>query len=78
MVSTIAGLISRYFLWSFFNPEQDAKVLNLDIAGIDLLFDKDGYKICEANSNPGFSGFEKFCGIDVADRITEYVKYKIQ
>ena len=57
---------------------ETAKVLGLDIAGVDLLFTEDGYVVCEANSNPGFSGFEKYCGIDVADRITEYVKYKIQ
>ena len=57
---------------------ETAKVLNLDIAGIDLLFSDNGYVVCEANSNPGFSGFEKYCGIDVADRITEYIKYKIK
>jgi len=28
--------------------------LKLDIAGIDILFDKKGYRICEANSSPGF------------------------
>lgn len=57
---------------------ETAKVLNLDIAGVDLLFDSRGFRVCEANSNPGFSGFEKYCGIDVADAITEYIKFKIQ
>ena len=57
---------------------ETAKVLGLDIAGVDLLFTENGYVVCEANSNPGFSGFEKYCGLDVADRITEYIKYKIQ
>jgi RimK family alpha-L-glutamate ligase len=61
-----------------FLAREAAKVCGLDIAGIDLLFDKDGYKICEANSSPGFEGFEKYCGIDVAEKITEYIKYKIQ
>ena len=37
---------------------QTAKVLDLDIAGVDLLFHSDGYRICEANSSPGFKGFE--------------------
>jgi gamma-F420-2:alpha-L-glutamate ligase len=54
-----------------------AKVLGLDIAGIDLLFDDKGFRACEANSNPGFSGFEKFCGIDVAAHIVEYVSRKL-
>ena len=57
---------------------ETAKTLGLDIAGIDLLFDSRGFRVCEANSNPGFSGFEKYCGVDVADLITEYVKFKIQ
>ena len=39
---------------------ESAKALNLDIAGVDLLFDNGGYKICEVNSNPGFEGMETF------------------
>jgi RimK family alpha-L-glutamate ligase len=54
-----------------------ARICGLDIAGIDLLFDKDGYKICEANSAPGFEGFEKYCQVDVAGQIAEYIKYKL-
>jgi len=57
---------------------ETARALNLDIAGVDLLFDKRGFRVCEANSNPGFSGFEKYCSVDVADIITEYVKFRIQ
>ena len=54
-----------------------AKVLGLDIAGIDLLFDERGFRACEANSNPGFSGFEKYCGVDVAQLIVEYISRKL-
>jgi len=61
-----------------FLARETAKALNLDIAGIDLLFDTRGFRVCEANSNPGFLGFETYCGVDVADLITEYVKFKIQ
>jgi RimK family alpha-L-glutamate ligase len=61
-----------------FLARETAKVLGLDIAGIDLLFDKGGgFRVCEANSNPGFLGFEKYCGVDVADHLTDYVKFKI-
>lgn len=60
-----------------FLARETAKICGLDIAGIDLLFDKDGYKICEANSAPGFEGFEKYCKVDVAKQIAEYIKYKI-
>jgi RimK family alpha-L-glutamate ligase len=61
-----------------FITRETAQALGLTIAGIDLLFDKRGFRVCEANSNPGFSGFEKYCGLDVADLITEYIKYKVQ
>jgi RimK family alpha-L-glutamate ligase len=54
-----------------------ARICGLDIAGIDLLFDKDGYKICEANSAPGFEGFENYCQVDIAGQIAEYIKYKL-
>ena len=60
-----------------FIARETAKALGLDIAGVDLLFDHRGFRVCEANSNPGFSGFEKYCGVDVADAITEYIKFKI-
>jgi len=61
-----------------FLARETARTLGLDIAGIDLLFDSRGFRVCEANSNPGFSGFERYCEVDVADLITEYVKFKIQ
>jgi gamma-F420-2:alpha-L-glutamate ligase len=51
---------------------QTSQILGLDIAGIDLLFDKDGFKVCEANSNPGFEGFEPACKINVAREIIAY------
>lgn len=61
-----------------FLARETARALNLDIAGIDLLFDNRGFRVCEANSNPGFVGFEKYCHVDVADEITEYIRFKIQ
>jgi gamma-F420-2:alpha-L-glutamate ligase len=55
---------------------QVAKVLDLDIAGVDLLFHSDGYRICEANSSPGFEGFEKALDINVPQKVFDYVKLR--
>jgi len=60
-----------------FLARETARALGLDIAGVDLLFDKHGFVVCEANSNPGFSGFENYCQVNVADAITEYIKFKV-
>lgn len=53
-----------------------AKALGLDIAGIDLLFDGQDYKLCEANSAPGFLGFEKYTGVNVAKEIVDFARSK--
>ena len=55
---------------------QVAKVLDLDIAGIDLLFHPDGYKICEANSSPGFKGFENALGINIPQKVFDYARLR--
>ena len=55
---------------------QVAKVLDLDIAGVDLLFGTDGYKICEANSSPGFKGFEEALGINIPQKVFDYAKLR--
>ncbi|GFH56822.1 ribosomal protein S6 glutaminyl transferase [Chaetoceros tenuissimus] len=51
-----------------------AKALDLEVAGIDLLFHPDGYKVCEANSSPGFKGFEEALGINVPKIMFQYAK----
>jgi len=55
---------------------QVAKVLDLDIAGVDLLFHPDGYRICEANSAPGFKGFEEALGINIPQKVFDYAKLR--
>lgn len=52
---------------------QAADILELDIAGIDILFDEDGYRICEANSAPGFQGLERASGLDVPSAMLEWI-----
>ena len=56
---------------------ESTKLLGLDIGGVDLLYDNDGYKICEVNSSPGFNGMEKYTEIRVAEQIVTYVKNKL-
>lgn len=56
---------------------ETTKLLDLDISGVDLLYDNGGYKICEVNSSPGFSGMEKYTDNKVAEQIVTYVKNKI-
>lgn len=47
-----------------------AKAMNLQIAGIDLLYDEQGgYTVCEANSFPGFKGLESCCNVNVPREI---------
>ncbi len=48
---------------------ESARALNLDIAGVDILFDDDGYQICEANGAPDFRGLESCCNVSIADEI---------
>ena len=54
-----------------------ARLLNLDIAGVDLLFNEGTYTICEVNSAPGFEGMEKFTKVNVGEKIVNYVVKKI-
>jgi gamma-F420-2:alpha-L-glutamate ligase len=51
--------------------------LGLDVAGIDILFDEHGYRICEANSSPGFQGLEKACNISVPDEIFKAARARL-
>ncbi|MGG6311968.1 ATP-grasp domain-containing protein [Paenibacillus macerans] len=65
------------------NPEiewlalETSRLLNLDIAGIDLLFDGDHYKICEANSSPGFEGLESCCQVNIAEEIYNFLRVRL-
>lgn len=51
-----------------------ADALGLEVAGIDILFDEEGYRICEANSAPGFQGLERACGIDVPGAVFDWIE----
>lgn len=53
------------------------RILQLDVAGIDLLFDENGFKICEVNSSPGFEGMELACSNNVASEILKFVQVRL-
>ena len=50
-----------------------ARVLGLEIAGVDLLRSNKGPLVLEVNSSPGLEGIEGITGVDVAARIVAHV-----
>jgi RimK family alpha-L-glutamate ligase len=57
--------------------QRTAECFGLDITGIDLLYDGKKYLVCEANSSPGFEGIDRFCNVDMATNIVDYIGTKI-
>ena len=55
-----------------------AKILNLQVAGIDLLYDENGYTICEANSFPGFKGLESCCNVNIPEKIFSAMEARLK
>jgi ribosomal protein S6--L-glutamate ligase len=53
-----------------------AKAMGLSVAGVDLLSSKRGLLTIEVNSSPGLEGIEQATGVNVADKIIEFVAKK--
>jgi RimK family alpha-L-glutamate ligase len=53
-----------------------AEIMGLDIAGVDLVEGRNGYLVIEVNSAPGFEGFEKATGKNVAAEMLRYVQFR--
>ena len=72
----LGGSVEKYEL----NEQEEesaikaAKVLGLSVAGVDLIQSNRGPLVLEVNSSPGLEGIEKASGIDVADKIIEYLE----
>jgi ribosomal protein S6--L-glutamate ligase len=49
-----------------------ARVIGLEVAGVDMLESRDGPKIMEVNSSPGFEGLEAVTGVDIAGLYVEH------
>ncbi len=52
-----------------------ARVMGLEVAGVDMLEARTGPKIMEVNSSPGFEGLEAASGVDIA---TLYVEHAVE
>ncbi len=52
---------------------QACQAVGCDFAGVDLLFQEDGFLVCEVNSNAHFKNLYDCTGIDTADYIMEYI-----
>ena len=53
---------------------KSAKVMGLNVAGVDLLRSKRGPVVMEVNSSPGLEGIENSTGKDVAGMIIEFIE----
>ncbi len=51
-----------------------ARVMGLDLAGVDILRSSHGPLVIEVNSSPGLEGIENATGIDVAGKIIEHIE----
>lgn len=52
------------------------RTIGLDLAGVDMLEGKDGPKVMELNSSPGFEGLERATGKDIAGAIIQHALRK--
>jgi ribosomal protein S6--L-glutamate ligase len=48
-----------------------ARLVGLEVAGVDMLETREGPKVLEVNSSPGFEGLERATGVDIAGAIVE-------
>jgi len=49
-----------------------ARLVGLEVAGVDMLETREGPKVMEVNSSPGFEGLERATGIDIAGAIVDH------
>ncbi|NNL86038.1 MAG: 30S ribosomal protein S6--L-glutamate ligase [Myxococcales bacterium] len=53
-----------------------AKIMGLNVAGVDILRSNKGPVVMEVNSSPGLQGIESSTGLDVAGKIIEFIERK--
>ncbi len=57
---------------------KSAKLMGLEIAGVDLLRSHNGPLVMEVNASPGLEGIENTTGVDIAGAIIEYLDKRIR
>ncbi|MBF0341088.1 MAG: 30S ribosomal protein S6--L-glutamate ligase [Magnetococcales bacterium] len=55
---------------------RSARLMGLNVAGVDMLRSNRGPLVMEINSSPGLEGLEKATGIDVAGKIIHFLEQK--
>ena len=55
-----------------------ARILKLNVAGVDILRSSTGPKILEVNSSPGLQGIEKATGKDIAGEIINCIETNVR
>ncbi|GAB4227450.1 MAG: 30S ribosomal protein S6--L-glutamate ligase [Methyloligellaceae bacterium] len=55
-----------------------AKIMGLNVCGVDMLRSNHGPVVMEVNSSPGLEGIEKATNIDVAGKIIEFLEANAQ
>ena len=55
-----------------------AKILNLDVAGVDIIRSNKGPLLLEVNSSPGLEGIENATGKDIANNIIMAIEKKLK
>jgi len=53
---------------------RSARIMGLNVAGVDILRSNHGPVVMEVNSSPGLEGIENATGKDIAGRIIEFVE----
>jgi ribosomal protein S6--L-glutamate ligase len=53
---------------------QAAKIMGLNVAGVDIVRSKRGPLVLEVNSSPGLKGIEGATGLDIAELIIKYIE----
>jgi len=54
-----------------------ARAMGLSIAGVDMLQSERGPLILEVNSSPGLEGIEKSTGVNIAEKVIQYVENSV-